>query len=101
MTPPKITSSVDTCEALAHSDAPGSAQDLDLTPEALSVLDELEERLATMVRLAEETAEYQRKLESRCAGYRTVIQELQAQLAVYRPPSEDEQLQSLLNEYGI
>jgi hypothetical protein len=96
MTPPKTTSSVDTCEALAHS-----TQDPDLTEGALSVLDELEERLRTMMRLAQETAAYQRTLESRCAGYRTVIQELQKELAMYRPPSEDEQLQSLLNEYGI
>ena len=56
-----------------------------------------------LMSLAEETAAHQKKLEARCAGYRTVIQELQKQLQELEAgtPSEEARLQYLLNEYGI
>lgn len=97
MSRPRSTSSTATCEALAHSTAPGSAQDElgDLSRDELVAL------AHQMLKLADETAGYLKLLESRCAGYRTVIQELQKQLAAHQPPSAGEELRHLLDAYGI
>lgn len=93
MSQPRTTSSTATCEEPGHSAEQDELAGL--------TLDELEAMVRQMLKLADETAAYLRKLESRCAGYRTVIQQLQGELATYRGPSEEEQLRHLLDGFGI
>ena len=88
------TASTATCEVPERSDPPHDEL-------AGLTLDELEAMVRQMLKLADETSAYLKKLESRCAGYRTVIQELQSQLAMHQPPNEEEELRHLLDAYGI